>query len=63
MKPVLALSEARVIECFDPATREKLGEVAVDSAEDVRAATAAAKKAQIAWGKSSFKQRRCACSA
>ena len=43
---------------FDPATREKLGEIAVDEPDDVRRAVAAAAHAQIAWRTSTFKQRR-----
>src|SRR6185436_7346069 len=53
-----APSAAAMIPCFDPATREALGEVPVDTPDDVRAAVAAARKAQEVWGKTSFKQRR-----
>ncbi len=55
---VSAAPKQQIIECFDPATREKLGEVEVDSPEAVRSSIAAAAKAQVAWGKSSFAVRR-----
>ena len=48
----------QVIECFAPATGEKLGEVIAQSPEQVREAVARARKAQKDWGKSTFKQRR-----
>lgn len=47
-----------VIECFNPATGEKLGSVPVDTPDDVRAAVQRARAAQKAWGRSSFAQRR-----
>jgi acyl-CoA reductase-like NAD-dependent aldehyde dehydrogenase len=47
-----------VILCFDPATREPLGEVPVDDPAAVRAAVARAKAAQKAWRKTSFAERR-----
>ena len=46
------------IPCFDPATRESLGEIRVDSAADVDAAVARARTAQRKWRGSSFEQRR-----
>jgi len=46
------------IECFDPATREPLGVVAVDSAADVQRAVALARAAQVGWSETSFAQRR-----
>jgi acyl-CoA reductase-like NAD-dependent aldehyde dehydrogenase len=46
------------IECFNPATGEKLGTVKVDTPDDVRIAVEKARVAQKAWGKSTFKQRR-----
>jgi len=46
------------IHCVDPATREPLGSVRVDSPADVDAAVARAKVAQKAWGKTSFAERR-----
>jgi acyl-CoA reductase-like NAD-dependent aldehyde dehydrogenase len=46
------------IDCIDPATREPLGSVPVDSPTDVDAAVARAKAAQKAWGRTSFAERR-----
>ena len=46
------------IPCVDPATREPLGEVRVDTPEDVDAAVARAKAAQVEWRKTSFDERR-----
>ena len=43
------------IECFNPATGEKLGDVAVDTPEDVKVAVEKARVAQRAWGQTSFK--------
>ncbi|MBW1761438.1 MAG: aldehyde dehydrogenase family protein [Deltaproteobacteria bacterium] len=50
--------QATHIPCVDPATREPLGEVRIDSPEDVDAAVARAKVAQQAWRKTSFEERR-----
>jgi acyl-CoA reductase-like NAD-dependent aldehyde dehydrogenase len=52
------VEQATHIPCVDPATREPLGEVRIDSRADVDAAVARAKVAQRAWGKTSFEQRR-----
>ena len=46
------------IHCVDPATRQSLGSVRVDSPADVDAAVARAKLAQKAWSKTSFAERR-----
>ncbi len=46
------------IHCVDPATREPLGSVRVDSPADVDAAVVRAKVAQQAWKKTSFAERR-----
>jgi acyl-CoA reductase-like NAD-dependent aldehyde dehydrogenase len=46
------------IPCVDPATREPLGELRVDTPEDVTAAVARAKAAQKEWRKTSFAERR-----
>ena len=46
------------IECIDPATRERLGLVRVDTAGDVEAAVARAQAAQKQWRKTSFEERR-----
>jgi acyl-CoA reductase-like NAD-dependent aldehyde dehydrogenase len=50
--------QATDIPCVDPATREPLGEVRIDSPEDVDAAVARAKVAQRAWRETSFEERR-----
>jgi acyl-CoA reductase-like NAD-dependent aldehyde dehydrogenase len=46
------------IDCVDPATREPLGSVRVDSPADVAAAVARARTAQQAWGKTTLAERR-----
>lgn len=46
------------IPCSEPATRRPLGEIAVDSPEDVVAAVQAAREAQAVWAKTTFAQRR-----
>lgn len=46
------------IPCTDPATKESLGEVRVDTAADVEAAVARARAAQQAWRETSFETRR-----
>ncbi|MFW2387967.1 MAG: aldehyde dehydrogenase family protein [Polyangiales bacterium] len=51
----LASSE---IPCHDPASREPLGRIRVDSAVEVDAAVARAKAAQAEWRSSSFEERR-----
>ena len=47
-----------IIECFNPATGEKLGEVAALSPAEVDAAVARAHVAQQAWAQTSFAKRR-----
>jgi acyl-CoA reductase-like NAD-dependent aldehyde dehydrogenase len=47
-----------VIPCIDPATHETLGEVPVMSREDVVARVQRARAAQVAWGRTSFAERR-----
>ena len=49
---------AKLIECFNPATGEKLGDVIARTPEEVRDAVARARVAQQEWGKSTFAQRR-----
>lgn len=49
---------ADYIECFNPATGERLGQVKVDTPDDVREAVAKAREAQKIWAKTSFKTRR-----
>ena len=46
------------IPCYNPATGEKLGDVAIDTPERVEQAVAKARVAQVAWAKTSFKVRR-----
>jgi acyl-CoA reductase-like NAD-dependent aldehyde dehydrogenase len=46
------------IPCTDPATREHLGSIRVDTPEDVDDAVARAKAAQKRWRKTSFEERR-----
>ena len=53
-----ATEVATHIPCVDPATREKLGEVRIDSPEDVAAAVARARVAQREWRETSFAERR-----
>ena len=52
------LEEPAHIPCVDPATRESLGDVRVDTPADVDAAIARARVAQRQWRKSSFEERR-----
>jgi len=47
-----------MIACSDPATGEALGEVALDTPDEVRAIVARARTAQAAWAKTSFAERR-----
>ncbi len=49
---------SNVIACYNPATREFLGEIPVDSPEDVVEAVRRARVAQKEWKKSSFDTRR-----
>jgi acyl-CoA reductase-like NAD-dependent aldehyde dehydrogenase len=51
-------SARRMIECFEPATRRKLGEVPVTAPEDVPKLVAKARRAQIELAKRSFAERR-----
>lgn len=46
------------IPCVDPATRESLGEIRVDTPTDVEATVARARAAQEEWRKTSFEERR-----
>lgn len=48
----------RMIQCIDPATRTKLGEVPVVSPAEVRERVARARAAQRAWRATSFAERR-----
>ena len=51
-------SAAKLIECFNPATAEKLGDITARTPEEVKDAVARARVAQLEWGKSTFRQRR-----
>lgn len=57
MAQPLRLEPRPVIEIHSPATLSKIGEVAVDSAADVRAAVASARVAFRRWSALDFKQR------
>jgi len=50
--------DSDVIDCFEPATRGKLGTIPVDSPEEVERKIALARAAQRAWKHSTFEQRR-----
>ncbi len=54
----LLRADDRTIRCYDPATRELIGTVAVDSPEQVRAAIERARAAQIGWAETDFTRRR-----
>ncbi|MGB1581949.1 MAG: aldehyde dehydrogenase family protein, partial [Nevskiales bacterium] len=58
MSAVQAITSQQSIDCFNPATGEKLGSLPAASPADVAAAITAAQQAQKAWAQSSFKQRR-----
>lgn len=51
-------SSASTIHCINPATGETLGEIPVTGPDEVHATVERARIAQIAWGRSSFTQRR-----
>lgn len=51
-------TEQALIDCFNPATGEKLGGVPALTASEVQAVVERARVAQIAWAESSFAQRR-----
>lgn len=50
--------DRETIRCVDPATGEHLGDVPVDSPEQVRAAVARAREAQALWARAPFEERR-----
>lgn len=54
---VSSLSERDVIECRDPATGERLGEVPVMTREDVEVAVARGRRAQASWATTTFAER------
>lgn len=49
---------AGLIQCYNPATLQFLGEVPVTTPEQVKAVVAEARKAQTVWAKTTFAQRR-----
>jgi len=51
-------AEQSTIPCHDPATLEHLGEVPVMGPDEVRAAVERGRRAQAAWGRTSFAERR-----
>ena len=51
-------NQLQTIDCYNPATGEKLGTVPAASVAEVQAIIERARNAQKAWGQSSFKQRR-----
>jgi acyl-CoA reductase-like NAD-dependent aldehyde dehydrogenase len=53
-----APAQAPLIECFNPATGERLGVLPAATPEDVATAVERARAAQRAWALSSFRQRR-----
>lgn len=55
--PITQTSQ-KTIDCFNPATGEKLGSLPAASPADVQAAIVRARAAQKAWAQSSFRQRR-----
>jgi acyl-CoA reductase-like NAD-dependent aldehyde dehydrogenase len=55
---LLRASPPEQIECFDPATREPLGQVAIDDAKAVQQAVARARRAAARWRDTSFAERR-----
>ncbi len=57
-RPAAPNPDSDVIDCYEPATRARLGQIAVDHDADVRAAIALARAAQAVWKSSSFETRR-----
>jgi acyl-CoA reductase-like NAD-dependent aldehyde dehydrogenase len=58
MPPSPLRADAHTIECRNPATLERLGSVPVLGRDEVAARVAGARRAQLAWGKTSFAERR-----
>jgi acyl-CoA reductase-like NAD-dependent aldehyde dehydrogenase len=54
----LRAGAASTISCYEPATMIPLGEVGIDSRDDVLAAVARARSAQSDWSQTSFSERR-----
>lgn len=57
MAQPVRLEPRPIIEIHSPATLQKIGEVAIDSAADVRAAVAIARSAFLQWSALDYKQR------
>ncbi len=57
-QPKADTSRQEVIHCFDPATRESLGMVAVTPPAEVARVVDRARRAQRSWRKTSFEERR-----
>jgi acyl-CoA reductase-like NAD-dependent aldehyde dehydrogenase len=58
LREALERAEARgVIECYEPATRRVLGEVAITAPEQLPSVIARARKAQERWAQTSFSER------
>jgi len=51
-------SSPNQVQCYQPASMRFLGEVKVDSPDDVREAVSKARAAQVAWAATSFNERR-----
>lgn len=58
MSSVQPITSQPTIDCINPATGERLGQLPAATPADVTAAIARARHAQQAWGQSSFRQRR-----
>lgn len=58
LRDALKAAEARgVIDCYEPASRRVLGTVQVTAPEALPGLVARARKAQLAWGRTSFEER------
>jgi len=56
--PLDKVDKVETLECRNPATLERLGDVPVFNAAAVKDRVQSARKAQVAWGKATFAQRR-----
>ncbi len=56
--PQSSLRNAPTIECRNPATLDRLGDVPALGPDEVRVRVARARRAQVAWGRTSFGERR-----
>ena len=57
-KSATAAAAPTVVPCWDPATGESLGDVAVTTPDEVKQIVARAQQAQKSWGATSFAERR-----